>query len=159
MAQTASAITFKDCKVEFSTDGSTTWVDCSGFATEVAIDGGERITANAYTFDGDVAIIGKGKREPVSITATMVYTEGATDAFSQLMPYFESTAGSSSISLRWTPKGLITGTTGENQFTSQYAGSVLKHIEYPNGSAESADPVVIRVVVESPAISRGTSAT
>lgn len=154
MAQTASAITFKDCQVWYSTDGSTTWTDCSGFASEVAVTGGERVTGEAYTFDGDTAIIGQAKRGPLSITATMVYTEGATDPTGVLRDYY--TAGSS-IALRWSPRGLVAGLTGENVYTSAFTYARIKNLGYPAGAANSGDPLVVALDIVTPSITKTTS--
>lgn len=154
MAQTASAMSFKDCKVEYTTDGSTTWTDASGFASVVTVVGGERASADAYTFDGDVAIIGKGKRAPLTVTATVIYTEGSTDPFSVLLPYYQA---GSSVGLRWTPRGLSSA-TGEWVYTTLYAGSIFKSLSYPAGAANSADPVTVELSVLTPSISTSTTA-
>lgn len=155
MAQTASAISFKDCKVEYSTDGSTTWTDCSGFASEVSVSGGERATGEAYTFDGDVPIIGQAKRGPLTISLTMVYTESTAEPTGVIRPYYEA---GSSLGLRWSPRGLASG-TGENLYTSAFAYSRIKNISYPVGTSDKGDPLVIKLDVITPSIAKSTSAT
>jgi hypothetical protein len=154
MAQTASAMSFKDCEVKYTTDGGTTWTDASGFASVVTVSGGERNSAEAYTFDGDVAIIGKGKRAPLNVTATVIYTEGSTDPFSVLLPYYQA---GSSVGLRWTPRGLSSA-SGEWVYTSTYTGSVFKSLSYPAGEANSANPLTVQVTVLTPSIATSTQA-
>ena len=149
MAQTTDAISFKNVKVEVSTDG-TTWTDISGFANSVEIGGGDRQTGEVYTFDGDTAIITTGKREPLEITVKAVYTEGANDPFEVVRAAYE---GGTSLYVRWSPKG---GTTGDFQFESD-AGYVTNAI-YPQGEAGSGDPVVVEFTVKTPKVTKGVVA-
>jgi hypothetical protein len=155
MAQTANATSFKDNRVEYSTDGSTTWTDCSGFANEVTVSGGERKSGEAYTFDGDTAVLGKGKRAPLTVSATFLYTETTSEPFGVLMPYYEA---GSALALRWCPKGLVAG-TGELLFTTGFTSSFIKLLGYPVGNADSGDPLVIKLDLLTPSVTRGTATT
>jgi hypothetical protein len=155
MAQTANAMTFKDCTVSYTTDGSTTWTDCSGFANSIAVTGGERASGEAYTFDGDTAILGKGKRAPLTVTMVAIYTEATTtDPAVALLPYY---LAGTSVGLRWAPRGNA-GATGETLYTTLYTGSVLKNLSYPAGAANSADPTTVELVVLTASIATSTQA-
>ena len=153
MAQTANAITFKDAKIEYTTNG-TSFVDMSGHASLIEESGGDRKTSEAYTYDGDTAIIGKGKREPRTVTATVIYTEETADPYLTLLPYFDA---GSSVGFRWSPKGLITGTTGEYLYTTQFASSAFKSLSHPAGNPESGEVTVVKAVVITPAVTTSTT--
>ncbi len=153
MAQTTSAITLKNCKIEYNTTTTTTpWVDISGFANLWTPTGGARKDAQQYTFDGDTAIIGSGKREPMQIVATIVYTETAADPYLTLLPYYTS---GSSIQLRATPTGQVTGT--HYLFATAASGNVIKTLEYPGGAAEDGKPVVVKITLLTPSLTTSTA--
>ena len=88
MAQTTNSLTFKDNKLEISTDG-TTFTDISGHSNKVTVDGGERAVEELFTFDGDTA-----------------------DAQEVLRAAYEA---GSAIYARWSPAG---GATGDFQYTT-----------------------------------------
>jgi len=148
MAQTANAISLKDCKVEVSTNGST-WTDISGFATSVEVGGGDRQTAEAYTFDGDTAIVASGKREPVEVTVKVVYTEGTSEPFETVCAAYEA---GSDFYVRWSPKG---GQAGEFLFTS--GKGIIKSLTYPQGEAGSGDPVLVEFTLVTPSITKSAA--
>lgn len=147
MAQTQNAITFANCKVEISTDGST-WTDISGFATSVSLSGGDRQTGTAFTFDGDTAIVKGGKREPLEVEVNIVYTEGVSDPFETVRAAYEA---GSALYVRWSPKG---GASGDFLFTSD-AGIVTNPI-YPTGEAGSGDPAAVSFTLLTPKVTKST---
>lgn len=149
MTQTTGATTASVAKLEISSDGST-WTDVSGEA--MSIEGMEqtRTSSEAYTFDGDTAIILEGKREPMEITLNVTYTEGASGVFEVVRGLFE-TYGSRCY-IRWSPKG---GQTGEFQFTSS-AGVVSSFI-YPQGEAGSADVIPCTFTIRNPKVTKSTA--
>jgi len=149
MAQTTAGIGFKDCKVETSPDNSV-WTDRSGFASSVAIDGGERATGVKYTFDGDTAILRSAKRGPLTITVGIAYTEGASDAVEVIRAIYEA---GSDFYVRWSPKG---GDSAEFLYTS--AAGIVKQPMYPGGEAESPDPVMVDFVLETPSVTKSAVA-
>lgn len=156
MAQTANAMSFKDCTISYTTDGSTTWTDMSGFANSIAISGGERASGEAYTFDGDTAILGKGKRAPLTVTVVAIYTEESTTApYVALLPYY---LAGTSVGLRWAPKGATGVSTAEWLYTTLYTNSVFKNLAYPAGAANSADPTTVEIAILTPSISTSTQA-
>lgn len=149
MPQVTNAISFKNCKVEISTNG-TTWTDISGFANSIEVSGGDRQTGETYTFDGDTAIIAVGKREPWEITLKVVYTEGVNEPFEVVRAAYES---GTSLYVRWSPKG---GASGSFQYTS--AAGVVTAVTYPSGEAGSGDPLLVEFTVKVPGIVKGTVA-
>jgi len=139
MAQTTGGMAATDMSVWLSTDGSA-WTDVSGYANSVEIDGGERETGNAYTFDGDTAIIKAGKRGPLTITVRGIYTETATEYYDKVVDAYEA---GSDLYVRWSPGG---GDAGDLGFTSQ--AGIVKNAPYPVGEANAPDPIMTELVLE-----------
>lgn len=149
MAQTTGAISFGDCKVESSPDNSN-WADISGFSSTVSIDGGERATGVKFTFDGDTAILRSGKRGILTVTINLAYTEGGSDPVETVRAIYEA---GSDYYLRWSPKG---GDSSEFLYTTD--AGVVKRPLYPFGDAESADPVMVDLVLETPKVTKSAVA-
>lgn len=153
MAQMTTAISAKDLSVAYTTDG-TNFVDFSGYAGTVTIDGGDHMTSEFYTFDGNLPIITLGKIEPIEITVTVAYDEAAAGPYPVLLPYW---LAGSSIGLKWSPKGLISGTTGEWVYTSVFGNSKIMSLGYPGGEASSADPITLDMVIRCGSITTSTT--
>lgn len=156
MAQTGNAISIVDADLELSTNG-TAWTNFAGVATALEVPEQARMTAPAYTFEGDVAIIGQGKREPMAIVLRYLYTEDAAELFEFLRPLFQA---GTKVYLRYAPKGL--GATGRAVYTASNDGSVagavsISQFKYPEGSADSADPVPCFAEFMVPALVRTTT--
>jgi len=148
MAQTSDGMSMANAKIEISEDGNT-WTDISGFANSISPDGGELQTGEAYTFDGENAIITTGKKEPLDITFSIVYTEGATDAADVIRGYYDN---KTNCYIRWSPAG---GNSGDKQFTAQ--GYIVNPV-LPGGEAGSADPVLIEITLRTPKVTVSTVA-
>jgi len=67
MAQTTDYLSGVATKVEISTDGGSAWSDISGSSNVVTPSPQSRMSGEAYTFDGDTALVGFGKREPMDV--------------------------------------------------------------------------------------------
>ena len=149
MAQTTGAIGFGDCKIETSPNDSD-WTDVSGFSSTVALDGGERATGMKFTFDGDTAILRRGKRNPLTVTVNLAYTEGGSDPVEVIRAIYEA---GSDFYVRWSPKG---GDSTEFLYTTG-VGTVKQPV-YPFGDAESPDPVMVDLVLETPVVTKSAVA-
>lgn len=149
MAQTTGAISFGDCKVEISPDNSN-WADISGFSSTVSLDGGERATGVKFTFDGDTAILRSGKRGTLTVTINLAYTEGGSDPVETVRAIYEA---GSDYYVRWSPKG---GDSTEFLYTTD--AGVVKQPLYPFGDAESPDPVMTDLVLETPKVTKSAVA-
>ncbi|MDR3572856.1 MAG: hypothetical protein P4L50_03260 [Anaerolineaceae bacterium] len=145
MTQTLSGMSFVNTKIEMSTNG-TIWTDISGFANQIKVDGGDRDTGEAYTFNGDKAIVTAGKRKPTNLKCLAIYTEGLSDPSEILRGCYEA---ASPIYLRWSPKG---GNSGNFQFVSD--PGIVTSEPYPDGEAKTADPIVIDFTIATPGITR-----
>lgn len=147
MAQTTDAMTFEDCKVEISPNGST-WYDASGFANSVAISGGERQTGETYTFDGEFAIVRRGKSEPLEVQLNVVYTEVTSDPADRMLTAYEN---GTDFYVRWSPGG---GNIGDYMYTTEVG--IITSPPYPGGEAGGGDPVVVSLNLKVGKINRTT---
>lgn len=136
MAQTTNALSAKSAKVYLSTNGSTWTDDISGEATSIESTEQSRISGEAYTFDGDTAIITSGKREPIEITVNTIYTEESADTFETVRALFEA-AGGSALYLRWQPAG---NTAGDFIFST--SAGVITNFSYPPIDASGGNPIL-----------------
>jgi hypothetical protein len=146
MAQ-ATGISPKAQYVAFSTDNSS-WTDVSGYSNNVEPDGGDRKSGEFYTFDTDTAGLTRGKREPIDLKVSIVYTEGVSDAWAIANTAYE---GNSALYVRWAPQG---NTTGNKRFTTS-AGIVTSMI-YPKGEAESADAILCEMTLKVASVTAAT---
>jgi hypothetical protein len=110
MAQTATADSARNAKVEISADG-TVWVDIRRH-NHLAVTGGARQTGETYTVVGDAAIVTSGKSTPVDIAFVIVYTETAGEGFQTARAIWE---GTTVLYVRYSPLG---GQTGESVYTA-----------------------------------------
>ena len=141
---TTNAITFKNCRVEYSTNGTVyTLVNAEGTAVEVG--DASRVTSDVYAFDSDTALVLAGKREPVDVTVRLLYTDA--DPFDTLLSEF---VNANTLYIRWSPKG---GTSGTKQYT---ASGPITTITFPQGEASSPDPVAVSVTIRAAEIAQTT---
>ena len=73
MAQTQYSVAMACGYVAISED-CVTYTDISGYASIVSVPEQTRITGEAYTFEGDIAIIHGGKRQPIPVQVSIIYT-------------------------------------------------------------------------------------
>ena len=132
MAQTADAITFEDCLVEISDNGSV-WTDISGFASSVTVAGAERQAGSMHVFGDEYAVVRRGKIEPIDVTVRILYTETTSDPYDRVKAAY---VGGTDMYIRWSPLG---ATSGDKQYTTS-AGIVIAP-PYPAGEAGGGEPV------------------
>lgn len=150
MAQISDAISAVDAKIEVSANG-TTWTDISGAGSRIDAGTQARMTGTGYTFDGDTPIITYGKREPITITVEIYYSE-ALGAFETLRAIHETENGGD-IYVRWQPIG-----TGTGKAIYATGKAKLASFAYPSLDAASADPVVGSFSVVTGVLTRTLSA-
>jgi hypothetical protein len=129
------------------------FTDISGFANTVEVSGNERASGEAYTADGDDAIVTFGKLAPIDIVYNCVYTEGANDPFERFRGYHQ-TADGAQVVLRWAPQGGAAG-TGEISFTG--TGKITQ-APWLGGDSGSPDPLMFAVGIRTARILKGTTA-
>ena len=130
MGQTTAAITFRNAKVELSSDGST-WSDVSGSTSAVIVDGGERPVTEFVPLFSETTKAKTGERARVDIVVKSVYTEVPGEAYSILDTAYLI---GGEIGLRWTPAG------GSNVGSIRYyaRGANVKKPAYPGGEVGEA---------------------
>ena len=142
MAQTTGAVSGAAAAVWLKVAAGS-YVDHSGQSQSVDAVSASRMNSDAYTFDGDHALILIGKEEPVEVTVNFLYTEVALEIWEVAQAAF--TAGSL-VQVKWQPKG----SAGSEIET--IAGGYITSIDYPAVDASTAGPVVASITVRAPGI-------
>ena len=132
MAQTTGALPMACAMVELSTDGCVNWTDVSGSTQSVGGTDQTRMSGEVYTFDGEGAIITRGKKEPLELAFSVVYTEETLEAYEIARAIFEGPGCEGDLCVRWAPAG---GAVGTNRL--QAVGPVIG-FTYPAIDASSA---------------------
>ena len=146
----ATPISFYNSRIEISPDG-TTWTDVSGYSSMLSVSGGDRAIGKFFNFSDDVPQLTPGKRDSLEIALKIALTQANTDADGKARIAYETGAA---FYVRWTP-GLFA--SGQKQFTS--GKGIVKSYQYPQGGAESSDPLVLDSVVAVPSITKGLATT
>ena len=149
MAQTTGAMSGVSLKVQVSNNNSD-WTDISGTANSVTPSGFSRQSGETYTFSGDHAIIGKGKREPIEFEVNCVYTELDNEAFVLAWAEFDADDGDA-LWVRYSPGG---GVTGNAAYTST-TGIVLSCLP-PSAEAAPGDPLSASITVKCASVDKST---
>jgi len=149
MAQITGALSGRIAKVEYSTNYST-YTDLSGGANSISVDGGDRKSGEAWTFDGDKPIITVGKLEPAEITIKSLYVDSSVAHFAVI----------SSMKNNATPTNVRfaydTDTTGSWRFTSD-TGYVIS-CKPPEAEADPGDPLAFEWTVKVPGLTEAVVA-
>ena len=148
MAQTTGALSWANCQIELSANGST-WTDVSGFSNSLSLDGGDRQMGEFFTCDGELPIITYGKRNMLTITIQAVYTEDGSDPYEMA---HQAAENNTPLYVRWSPKAWAA--IGDLRFVSG-AGFVSSPI-YPQGAADSPDAIVVDIAINVGSITRET---
>jgi hypothetical protein len=151
MAQTTGSMSGVNMKIMVSNNNSD-YTDVSGTANRVAVSGFARQSGENYTFDGDHAVVGAGKREPVEIEVTAIYTELAGEAFVLTWAEFDADDGDD-YWLRWSPGG---GDTGDYGYTS--TTGVITACSPPSGESAPGDPLTISFTIKCASVDQSTLA-
>jgi hypothetical protein len=155
MPQTNDALPLACGLLEIATDsGCVGWVDISGSSQTLEEPSQSRITDQAYTLDGDGAIITAGKKEPMELTVQIVYTETAGEAFETVRAAWETSDCRGRACLRWSPGG---GDIGDAQYTTD-RGYLINFI-YPPLDATAGGPIMVGFVLKVSEITVSTVAT
>lgn len=134
MAQTTGAKSMRNVKLEYIT--GTTWNDISGVANAINVSGGDRITGEVYTADGDRPIVLYGKLQPIDVEAKIVYSEVSGEAWSEMEPLY---VNGTNVRLRWAPGG---NATGNYRFVTDTVNVV---VGYPSGDVSDGAPMLVNL--------------
>ena len=143
MAQTTGAITGAASTVSIFV--SAAYVDISGSSQSIDAVNATIVSGEAYTFDGNYAIITVGKYEPVEVTCNIIYTETAAEAFQSVRALFEA---KTATKLKWLPNGVA---SGADQYETMATGYITA-LDYPPIDATSAGPIMVSFTITAPGI-------
>ena len=143
MAQTTSQVPMACGQLEISTDSCVNWSDISGEAQSLGGTEQARMSGEAYTLDGDTALLGGGKREPMELVVAIVYTESNTEAYDLVRAAFEAAGCGGGFCLRWSPAG---GSAGDDRITT--GEGILVSFTYPPMDAATGGPIMVGFVVK-----------
>jgi len=147
MPQTTNQVALGCGQLELSTDSCGTWTDISGESQSIGGTEQGRMSGEAYTLDGDTALVGGGKREPLELMVVIVYTEADAEAYELAREAFETTGCGGDVCLRWSPRG---GNAGDEQLTS--AEGILVNFIYPPMDASTGGVIMSGFTVKAPSI-------
>jgi hypothetical protein len=128
----------RNVKLEYMTGA--TWHDISGVANSVEVSGGDRMTGEAYTADGDRPILLFGKLEPLDVECNIVYSDNSTEAWAMLEPLY---VAGSNIRLRWAING---NATGSFRYVADTCN--ITSMGYPGGQVEDGAPILVNMAVK-----------
>jgi len=147
----SDALSWIDAEVEYSTDGSN-WNSCSEDTLSVAVEGGERATADTHTGDHTTPVVTFGPKGSLGVTVRGLYTSnGATDAVTEAQTAYDA---DSDFYFRWFPEGK---TVGKPMYTTE-ASKVLGPV-VPVGEFSSADAIAADIKLRTATITQGTYST
>lgn len=141
MPQTTEHITLRNVLAEVSTDG-VAWIDISGTFNSLTNSGGETQTGEAYTAEGELPLVGIGKKSLTETTLKVIYTENAGDAWRK---FFDAYKNGTDLYFRYTPKG---GASGDLRFTS--GKGFVTSPAYPQGEVSDGKPLMTELKIKHP---------
>lgn len=142
MLQTSGAMSGVDAVIELSLDNGATWArNLSGSTNQVTAPEQRRASGEAYTFVGDTAVLGSGKREPVEVGFRCLYTDVATEAWQTIRGLFEA---GTRVWIRWKLK--------DSALRHTLQGGVIVRFNYPTADAGEAAPITCEFAVRAAAI-------
>ena len=142
MAQTTAQVSQACSKIEVSFDNCATFTDISGVSQSIEGLEQTRMSGEAYTFDGDYALITTGKREPMEVTVNIVYTETDAEGYEIVREQFETSGCNVPLCVKYTPRG-----AGAGNEAITLNGKLIG-FTYPMSDASSGDPIVAAFVIK-----------
>lgn len=138
--------------VKLSVDG-TTWVDVSGEAVAVELDGGEQRIAEQDTAENAYSIVkGSNKVAPMEVTIRAVYSEDSAGAFATA--YARYAGAEKTIWARWTSRGGANDDTTWTTSANGTAGAAAPIVSClpPASNAEEDGLALFEIVLKTPAL-------
>ncbi len=124
-----------------------TWEDIAGATQSIDPGGQSRMVGDAFTLDGDVPLVGAGKREAMDITFILIYTETDAEVYERARTVFERTGCGALMCVRYSPRG---GNAGDEQLTSRRG--VLTNFVYPAVDASAGGVILGGFTIHVPAL-------
>jgi len=149
MTQTTGQLSMACGQIEVSTDGIT-YTDISGSSQSITGLNQARMSGEGYTQDGDTGVVTYGKREPMTPTMTVIYTEDDTEAWELARAEFEAACGDP-LYHRWSPGG---GDVGDQRYYTPAAGIIS--FDYPSLDAADGSPIKCTYQFKTPYVTTET---
>lgn len=144
------AIQGNDCEVEIDlTPASSAFANIDSWSTTVVPNEKTAPSTDAYTFTHSGAISFYGNPAPRTVDITVVYTEGTTDPYVNLVNVAIGTA----VDVRWSIAG---GASGDYQNTT--SGGKLDSFTPPQPAADGSTAMTFSFRIKAPSITHGVIA-
>ena len=148
MAQTTRGLSGAAGTLSARINSTGTFSDISGSSQSVETVTLTRITGEAYTLEGNYALLTFGKIEPAEVKVNVIYTEATTEATMLLQGSWES---DQVVELKWTPAG---SEASADTYTTS-AGKITA-MDHPALDASSAGPIMCSFTLRVASITHAT---
>jgi hypothetical protein len=142
--------------VEISTNG-TTWTAVSNATVKIDDIELSRPSGEAYVGgSSDYATVTIGKREPVELTLTFLYSEASGSAANTIFDQFQS--ANPRLGVRWSPRGLVGSARAyaTSNDGATFGLGVITGVTHSALDPSDPEPFVAMVTVRAPAIRQYT---
>jgi len=141
MPKTTDVVAQACAKIEIQPGCTGTWYDISGEVNTATLPKEVVTTGSMAVFDGDTHVITSGKKEPITATIGIVYTETAGEAWELVRAAWAAAGCNKMMCTRITPKG---GAIGDLEI---YVGDPTSHalltgLKPPDLDAGSGEPAM-----------------
>ena len=136
MPKTTDSVAVACAMVEIQPGCTGAWLDISGVANTVTLPEEVVTTGSLAVFDDETHITATGKKEPLTVTFNIAYSELPAEAFEQVLDIWAVAGCNKLLCARVTPKG--TG-VGNRQILIK---DKLAGLKPPDLDAGSAGPAV-----------------
>lgn len=143
-------IILSEAEVDIDLGATGSFAEIESWTVSVAQSGGEVATGNQPVLTG-TQIVTTGAKAPITLTVTVIYTEGATDPFYNIYEAYNAGSNSRKAELKWNKKA---ATTGDYRFTS--SGGKLTHCSLPVPDASGAGTATFTFTIQCSSVTRAT---
>ena len=105
MPKTSDAVAQACAKIEVRPGCTGSWVDISGTSNLITLPKEVVSTGSMAVFNDDTHVLTTGKKQPVTATISIVYTETAGEAFETVRAVWLAAGCNKKICVRLTPQG------------------------------------------------------
>ena len=148
MAQTTTALSGAAGTLSVRINNTGAFTDISGSSQSVETVTLTRITGEAYTLEGNYALLTFGKTEPSEVKVNIIYTDTAGEGYQTLLTAWEQ---DHLVEVKWIPGGAI---AGSDTYTTS-AGKITA-ADLPSMDASSAGPIMCTFTVRVASITHAT---
>lgn len=141
MPKTTDAVAQACAKIEIQPGCTGTWYDISGEANTATLPKEVVTTGSMAVFDDDTHVLTSGKKEPLTVTVGIVYTETAGEAWELTRAAWAVAGCSKLMCLRLTPQGGSIGDLEINVGDAQNK-ALLVGFKPPDLAAGSGEPAM-----------------